>query len=43
MIRARDQLIISYAEEPAEVLMGTLDEFEVLDAGDFRAGQSSFK
>ena len=35
MTRARDQLIISYAEEPAEVLMGTLDAFEVLDAGDF--------
>mgnify|MGYP001975238211 CR=1 FL=1 len=34
MTRARDQLIVSFGDEPSEVLVGVLDEFEALDFDD---------
>ena len=34
MTRARDQLIVSFGDEPSEVLVGALDEFETLDFDD---------
>ena len=34
MTRARDQLIVSFGDQPSEVLVGVINEFEALDFRD---------